>query len=646
MAQYYQSEWYAQNGFVCEEEPRPEGLPSWKSTPRRCYRADAGDSGRYLPSFEEIVAVCGRFDPWAFLPYCVIILIAILTVRLYRSLRVLGVKVSLLEKQNYSLRLQLERFYKRHLIWLDVDAKPESMIRGSNFVLEKPPPFQVKLCTRRDVLDPNEIGIVRDPESFVGYAVILAVEMGNQKAHAIVTAAHNLESCGETVVLYGPVGSTTHDTDSFKRLGEKDIAYRMLSQEDRSALGVAVGRPATWVGSAPASIVARGKMSEGLVRHAANVALVSFNGSTLKGFSGACYYQGKRVFGIHTCGSAALQENFGLAADFVAHAIAKREFVRQEDSYEYYADEVEKFLKQGGEQWSYVDQFKEEVSFRGSRGQILDMDAELFHKLVKDRDIEHRHFSRGGYAGRSENNSVNTFNHVYTQTPCVWEYENSVDCGSSTFERSQPLSLCDAESYREWSDCKRSVGTQTGVLPTVNTSIAVQTVKGVNASVQTKPDMCHGVVQATPITVSRSVQADDLVKESFLGETETGKKSAPALVNMNRHFPDTDVFDLHEMTTMLQAMRRLREEENSASHGHTRIPAQPSEASNYKLIEALQEMRKEVEELRAKKKTPTNSSQKRKKKIQRLEEEVRQLKGQLSGTGSALSSMTSLGDKE
>lgn len=190
----------------------------------------------------------------------------------------------------------------------------------------------------------------------------------------IITARHVVDTTTEVQIL-GPLGDLILNLDRFE-LFEQDIAVCRLSDTEWAKLGMKSSKIATCVpeDGTFAMATAYGRRSMGLVKPHVVFGYVEYEGSTIGGFSGAPYFVGGTVFGMHTGGSL---KNVGFDVTYLMG------FLSREDSYEWF----EKHLSRGGKKqkirWerSPFDPEEYQVYIKGHGYQRVN--AETFWRLAE-----------------------------------------------------------------------------------------------------------------------------------------------------------------------------------------------------------------------------------------------------------------------
>lgn len=188
--------------------------------------------------------------------------------------------------------------------------EPEKMKSGSPLVAAKAPNFQAEVY-----------GIIGNNKYRAGQCF----RVGNR----LLTAAHVIEDY-DTILIESMVGNIELAVKAFSR-AHGDIA--MISYDDvlNSALHL---KTAILMKEIPedcsglfAMVTAFGKSSIGFLSAHRSFGFVAYTGSTVSGFSGAPYYSGNKVFGMHLGGSS---ENLGYDSAYL-YCVLRRGLESSED---------------------------------------------------------------------------------------------------------------------------------------------------------------------------------------------------------------------------------------------------------------------------------------------------------------------------
>lgn len=196
----------------------------------------------------------------------------------------------------------------------------ERMVPGSSFMDDIPvPAFQAELYIAR----PGA------PYSLSGQAWL-------EKTGKLFTAAHALQGA-EKVMLKTKTGTLEMDPERFGELAS-DCSTALMSEVERSTLGLRGAKLSPHYMQAStgliASIHANGKTSMGLLTTSPIIGFVDFKGSTIKGFSGAPYYQNNTVYGMHL---GAIKGNIGYESAYLSALLRSKQ---QEDSDAFFEQQI------------------------------------------------------------------------------------------------------------------------------------------------------------------------------------------------------------------------------------------------------------------------------------------------------------------
>lgn len=306
--------------------------------------------------------------------------------------------------------------------------------------------------------------------------------------------------------------------------------------------------------------------------------MVEYDGSTLKGFSGAPYAIGGTVFGMHVAGTK--HKNLGISQGLISLMIMKMERVQEEASEDFYTEEIEQMLRANQFAWTYSHPLEhDEVVFMDRKGRYHTVDSEWFDAL----DITDRARERGFKPeGRLENKAVVTQRtvDVCTETPLHWVYENVVEVVA---EANMELEAA-TNSFAQVSVKTKSKEVQ---CCRVGTTIATQT----------DPEP---VTKVKVAEVQTEIFSDG---ESFL---ELTKESADVPGDTKLGLPGVDVNILRDIKRNLHRTQGQQTEclEPLATIGPQQTLVQPNAASSSsstehsKLEASFAQMMKEVREMK------------------------------------------------
>lgn len=244
-------------------------------------------------------------------------------------------------------------------------SEAERMIPGSDLIENViPPMFQVDIYTAK----PGDNKLY-----FAG--------VGFKTASRVVTAMHVVADA-ERVIFKQSVAKTEIEVDP-KLFVEThvDLTWIELDQAQVSRLAASSAKLAL---SVPAKqwvrVISSGRMTFGHLEPIEAMGMLRYEGSTVRGFSGAPYHVNKLVYGVHV--GAGTKQNFGFSASYLAALIrryADPNISCQEDSAEYLLGQ---FRRYG------MDSFDYEIAPNDPRsytvevgGSFHNIDAEVFDKL-------------------------------------------------------------------------------------------------------------------------------------------------------------------------------------------------------------------------------------------------------------------------
>lgn len=488
---------------------------------------------------------------------------------------------------------ELDRWRDNYAQWTKDIYEAESMMHGSEFRISKPSSCQANLYTK-----------MCGKEVYIG--VVFVMRCG--PLQVLITAGHNIDViCGNWFVQ-GMGGVLRGEASAWKRLSNYDVAYKVLSLNEVSTLGLKTAKSGV-IGQRDTPVVtctASGIQSVGQLKTAESCGLLDYEGSTLKGFSGAPYVIGNTVYGVHVAGTK--RANVGINANLISLLIQKLEAVQVESSEDFYVDEIHQMRKSGKFAWTYSHPMEhDEVIFMDRKGRFHTVDAEWFDTL----DITDREKERGFKAsGRLEKNQVvlkEQAVEVCVQTPCFWSYENDVGVY--------------AESNME---LEAAVNAMTQAkLPKRNMEVSVKP--------KTR-EMCTQT-EKEPTTIVKAGECQtEIISDGNGSFLELTKESACVPDPIEQVLPGTDVQLLQSIQRNLRLTRQPCTDlsPNSATIGPVPTPAQRSVVSNSNstkpsrseeltttLLLEMREMRRTWEEAMKKQKENTQevSAPAKKKKV-------------------------------
>lgn len=177
----------------------------------------------------------------------------------------------------------------------------ESMQTGSDFVEGEIPDYQVSIYNAGTFVD-----------TFIGYGVrfgTMLVVPSHVKRHALLMVAEG--KLGKMGISVAPMESRVHS----------DLTYYPLTEAQWSRLGVAQPRVPKKVMNALVSCTGRKGTTSGLVSRIEALGILKYAGSTIGGMSGAAYFSGQTVHGVHT-GSAG-DFNVGVSSVLIMAEVRK-----------------------------------------------------------------------------------------------------------------------------------------------------------------------------------------------------------------------------------------------------------------------------------------------------------------------------------
>lgn len=203
--------------------------------------------------------------------------------------------------------VELYRWMRVHWKWymMEIDFSPERMVMGSEFEKASTrPPFQA------------EIFVSKGEEFYMA-------GQGFMTEGWFITANHVIEGASQ-VRIKTELDTLELPRKRFEEI-EGDVAFLKLSNEEASRLGL---RRAKLMGHGVRSnsglfvkCQAFQKSSMGMLENHPAFGWVSYHGSTVKGFSGAPYFVGNTVFGMHVGG---LKTNIGYDAAYLRMLVLSR----------------------------------------------------------------------------------------------------------------------------------------------------------------------------------------------------------------------------------------------------------------------------------------------------------------------------------
>lgn len=168
---------------------------------------------------------------------------------------------------------------------------PEAMKDGSPFTNGRVPDYQVELC---------EAGLLTD--KFVGYGI--------RYKNVLVTPKHVADKITNMIIV-GKKSKELVNNSYLQSEVVADLVYIVLSPEIWSRLGVSEAKKSQLLHKTTANCSGKEGTSTGFIRKMPQVGMLAFSGSTVPGMSGAAYYTGTMVIGIHD--GVSNSENVGIS---------------------------------------------------------------------------------------------------------------------------------------------------------------------------------------------------------------------------------------------------------------------------------------------------------------------------------------------
>lgn len=196
----------------------------------------------------------------------------------------------------------------KRVAWKLRGIQGESLREGSEFLPMSIPSCQVAIMVP---------GLLTD--SHIGYGI--------RRQSYLITPQHVLED-KTTILLSSPKCKVVVPVHKIKSRLMSDLAYVFVSDKAWSMLGVTSASFPTKHRNHFASCVGMLGGSSGFLRKSSIKGMLTYNGSTIPGMSGAAYDMGGAVYGIHT--GAAGNHNVGVSYQVLAAEM--RHFIVVEDS--------------------------------------------------------------------------------------------------------------------------------------------------------------------------------------------------------------------------------------------------------------------------------------------------------------------------
>nr|QQO81414.1 hypothetical protein [Soybean thrips sobemo-like virus 7] len=247
--------------------------------------------------------------------------------------------------------------------------EPERMNPGSRLTPARPPPFQAMIS-----------GCV-DGKWYVS-------GQGFRVGHFFCTAAHVLMPYKD-IMLTTARGTLELPSSRFENV-EGDFSRVILSQEEIQTLGISSGKLVGNVVEVDAGLlvtaVGYDVESHGFLKPHAAFGFVEYGGSTVKGFSGAPYFSGNKIYGMHLGGCT---ENLGNSSAYLK--MLQDSF--NEDSEDYLFEQLSREFNRGGDVLQQRDPYDEGYwrfkvkgrYYRLSEAQALKLEERLGDALTKER---------------------------------------------------------------------------------------------------------------------------------------------------------------------------------------------------------------------------------------------------------------------
>lgn len=235
-----------------------------------------------------------------------------------------------------------------------------------------------------DIKDPKFQFMVTDAAAGTPFVYGRGCRMSLNGQDCLVTAAHVLSELPDDIGLRGPGGAIVVKRNDFKLLPNIDIAYLPYTSV-HSVLALAKAKTASPQQGQMACVSASGKGSFGVISEAPFFGRIYYTGSTRAGFSGAPYYLGNIVYGIHL-GSAG-NANFGVEIGFIAVEalqpsaveVSYEDMVIQEDTWTM----LEKLVDDEANEVSWRDTPNGFVQIKSKRGwDLVDPDSEQGGRII------------------------------------------------------------------------------------------------------------------------------------------------------------------------------------------------------------------------------------------------------------------------
>lgn len=236
-----------------------------------------------------------------------------------------------------------------------------------------------------DTKDPKFQFMVTDATAGTPFVYGRGCRMMLNGLDCLVTAAHVLSELPTDIGLRGPGGAIVVKRSDFKLLPNIDIAYLPFVVETFGVLALAKAKTASPQQGQMACVSASGKGSFGILSEAPFFGRIYYTGSTTAGYSGAPYYLGNIVYGIHlgSAGSA----NFGVEIGFIAvealhpseDEVTYEDMITQEDTWTM----LEKLVDEEANEVSWRDTPNGFVQIKSKRGwDLVDPETEQGGRIL------------------------------------------------------------------------------------------------------------------------------------------------------------------------------------------------------------------------------------------------------------------------
>lgn len=456
------------------------------------------------------------------------------------------------ERKLEELREEIRFLRDNYAIWSD-EPVLEALIAGSEgFERSAPPSNQMKILTRAR-------STTSDFEYNVGQAVCMrVVNRDRTYSYFFVTAEHVVNQCASKFRLVGPTGSFEVTRRDFKSLGKFDISYMEVGTKEMQRVGVSAARPQVVGDRTPAYIIALGKKYPGVCMDGETIGVVSFDGSTESGFSGAAYLTSdKSILAIHTTGRGTRRGlNCGVSADMIAALLVRGV---PESSEDYYEDVIRNQHTRGKLVWGYSHPDETDyVVFRDARGRYHEVGADVFERVMEKHGIQSSTYYREG--GKLEDKTFVMKTKDFSCEAKFAVYEEVT--GVYAQVKGGPVQECSTEMVSSW--------------------------------VQHSP---QGKTRETQIgtglrgEVVKEVLADAILESAVEPASFLGERGATVSGVSTSELPEIRVPSLDEVTTEFPTSQDFEIQENSDTSGHVKTHVQRSEVSTCRWVEQLVEQR-------------------------------------------------------